>query len=107
MINENLEPMLHNNSATLRNLKVRRASQNFWFSIMWLAGLITLVVLLLVLGYVIVQGGKAVNWEFLTTAPRGGLSGEGGISTTLGTTVYLVIITLIIATPLGVGQPST
>lgn len=59
--------------------------------------------LLLVLGYVIVQGGKAVNWEFLTTAPRGGLSGEGGISTTLGTTVYLVIITLLIATPLGVG----
>ncbi len=104
MINENLEPMLHNNSATLRsNLKVRSASQNFWFSIMWLAGLITLVVLLLVLGYVIVQGGKAVNWEFLTTAPRGGLSGEGGISTTLGTTVYLVIITLLIATPLGVG----
>ncbi len=70
---------------------------------MWLAGLITLIVLLLVVGYVIIQGGKAINWEFLTTPPRGGLSGEGGISTTLGTTLFLVVLTLLIATPLGVG----
>lgn len=90
-------------TASLRKLQMRRASQTFWFSIMWLAGLITLLVLLLVVGYVIVQGGKAINWEFLTTAPRGGLSGEGGISTTIGTTVYLVLLTLLVATPLGVG----
>ena len=90
-------------TVSLRKLQMRRASQAFWFSIMWLAGLITLLVLLLVVGYVIVQGGKAINWEFLTTAPRGGLSGEGGISTTIGTTVYLVLLTLLVATPLGVG----
>ncbi len=103
MINENLQPIQHDDAATLRNLKLRVASQKFWFSIMWLAGLVTLVVLLLVVGYVIVQGGKALNWEFLSTAPKGGLSGEGGISTTIGTTVYLVGLTLLIATPMGVG----
>ena len=103
MINENLQPMQTQKTVSKRNLKVRSASQVFWFSIMWLAGLITLLVLLLVVGYVIVQGGKAINWEFLTTAPRGGLSGEGGISTTIGTTVYLVLLTLLVATPLGVG----
>lgn len=103
MINENLQPMQTQKTVSKRNLKVRSASQVFWFSIMWLAGLITLLVLLLVVGYVIVQGGKAINSEFLTTAPRGGLSGEGGISTTIGTTVYLVLLTLLVATPLGVG----
>lgn len=103
MINEKIQPIQHHDAATLRNLKLRVASQNFWFSIMWLAGLITLVVLLLVVGYVIIQGGKALNWQFLTTAPKGGLSGEGGISTTVGTTVYLVLLTLLISTPLGVG----
>ncbi|NLB71751.1 MAG: phosphate ABC transporter permease PstA [Chloroflexi bacterium] len=82
---------------------MRSTTQNVWFSIMWLAGLVTLIILLLVIGYVIIQGGKALSWEFLTTPPRGGLSGEGGISTTLGTTVYLVALTLLIATPLGVG----
>lgn len=103
MISENLQPLHHTDPATLRNLKLRVANQKFWFSIMWLAGMVTLVVLLLVVGYVIVQGGKAINWEFLTTAPKGGLSGEGGISTTIGTTVYLVLLTLLFATPLGVG----
>jgi phosphate transport system permease protein len=103
MIDNNLQTMKTDQTASLRKLQMRRASQTFWFSIMWLAGLITLLVLLLVVGYVIVQGGKAINWEFLTTAPRGGLSGEGGISTTIGTTVYLVLLTLLVATPLGVG----
>ncbi|MDD2522022.1 MAG: phosphate ABC transporter permease PstA [Anaerolineaceae bacterium] len=87
----------------MKNLKVRNTTQSIWFSIMWIAGFATLVVLLLVVGYVIVQGGKVINWEFLTTPPRGGLSGDGGISTTLGTTVYLVGLTLLIATPLGIG----
>lgn len=103
MISENLQPIQTQKTVSTGNLKARSASQVFWFSIMWLAGLITLLVLLLVVGYVIVQGGKAINWEFLTTAPRGGLSGEGGISTTIGTTVYLVLLTLLVATPLGVG----
>jgi phosphate transport system permease protein len=103
MIDNNLQTMKTDQNVSLRKLQMRRASQTFWFSIMWLAGLITLLVLLLVVGYVIVQGGKAINWEFLTTAPRGGLSGEGGISTTIGTTVYLVLLTLLVATPLGVG----
>lgn len=103
MISENLHTVQYNDPATLRNLKLRTTYQNVWFSIMWLAGVITLLVLLLVLGYVIIQGGKTLNWEFLTTPPRGGLSGEGGISTTLGTSVYLVLLTLLVATPLGVG----
>lgn len=90
-------------ASVIRNLKLRNRFQKFWFSLMWLFGAITFIVLLLVVGYVILQGGRAVNWEFLTTAPRGGLSGEGGISTTLGTTLYLVLLTLLIATPLGVG----
>ena len=103
MISENLHTVQYNDPATLRNLKLRTTYQNVWFSIMWLAGVITLLVLLLVLGYVIIQGGKTLNWEFLTTPPRGGLSGEGGISTTLGTSLYLVLLTLLVATPLGVG----
>lgn len=103
MINQNIQSIQHKDSDIFRNLKIRNTSQNIWFSIMWLAGLITLIVLLLVVGYVIIQGGKAINWEFLTTPPRGGLSGEGGISTTLGTTLFLVVLTLLIATPLGVG----
>jgi phosphate transport system permease protein len=59
--------------------------------------------MLLVVGYVLLQGAQSINSSFLTMPPRGGLSGEGGISTTIVTTLYLVVLTIAIATPLGVG----
>jgi phosphate transport system permease protein len=85
------------------NLRQRHSTQKFFFSVLWLVGLITVIILLLVIGYVVVEGIGEVNWEFLTTAPRGGLSGEGGMSSTIGTTFYLVALTLLVATPLGMG----
>ena len=89
--------------AQAQNLKKEKTRQNFWVAVMWLFGLITVSILVLVVGYVLLEGAKAINWEFLTTSPKGGLSGEGGISTTIGTTFYLVSLTLLVATPLGVG----
>jgi len=89
--------------AQAQNLKKEKTRQDFWVAVMWLFGLITVSILVLVVGYVLLEGVKAINWEFLTTSPKGGLSGEGGISTTIGTTFYLVSLTLLVATPLGVG----
>ena len=104
MIEESKLPsLLPDHASAKRNLKIRSNKQNFWFGVMWIFGLFTLIVLLLVIGYVIIQGAKVIDWQFLSTAPRGGLSGEGGISTTLGTTLYLVVLTILIAAPLGVG----
>ncbi len=85
------------------SLSLRHATQKFFFTILWMGGIITILILLAVVGYVIIQGLKSINLEFLITQPRGGLSGEGGISTTIVTTLYLVILTISIATPLGVG----
>lgn len=103
MIEETKMTTLMSEEATQRDLKMRKNSQKFWFAATWIFGAITLAILVLVTGYVIIQGGKVINWEFLSTAPKGGLSGEGGISTTLGTTLYLVLLTIGISTPLGVG----
>lgn len=41
--------------------------------------------------------------RFLTAKPLPGMGGKGGISTTIVTTFYMVVLTLAIATPLGVG----
>lgn len=83
--------------------KLRHIIQNISFSLIWLCGLLTVSILLVVIGYVFIKGVPEIDWAFLTTAPRGGLSGEGGISTTIVTTLYLVILTIIIAIPLGIG----
>ena len=102
--NQTIELSQNNMLSTKKsNLKLRHATEKFFFSILWLGGIITIFILLAVTGYVIVQGFKSINLEFLITPPRGGLSGEGGISTTIVTTIYLVLLTIVIATPLGVG----
>ncbi len=85
------------------NLAWRHLTQRLAFAVLWLTGLAVVVVLLLVVGYVAVQGFQVLSLDFLLTPPAGGLSGEGGISTTIVTTLYLVLLTVGLATPLGVG----
>jgi len=85
------------------NLASRHLTQMGAFALLWLAGFLTVAALLAVAGYVVLQGIKVIDLDFLLTPPLGGLSGEGGISTTVITTLYLVALTLSIATPLGVG----
>ena len=85
------------------NLASRHLVQKVAFAFLWLTGLAAVIALLAVVGYVIVQGIRVINLDFLLTPPRGGLSGEGGISTTIVTTFYLALLTIAIATPLGVG----
>ena len=81
----------------------RKAVQSLAFALIWLAGAIAVATMLWIVGYVMVQGVQVINLEFLTTRPAGGVSGEGGMSTTIVTTLYLVVLTMSIATPLGVG----
>jgi len=85
------------------NLARRHLAQKVAFALLWLAGLVAVAALLAVVGYVVAQGAQVINLDFLLTPPRGGLSGEGGISTTIVATLYLVLLTIVIATPLGVG----
>jgi phosphate transport system permease protein len=50
-----------------------------------------------------VAGAKVIDLDFLVTPPRGGITAEGGISTTIITTGYVVLLTIGIAGPLGIG----
>ncbi|MFZ5916205.1 MAG: phosphate ABC transporter permease PstA [Chloroflexota bacterium] len=85
------------------NLMQRKFAQRVAFGLFWLAGFLAVAALVWIVGYVLVQGVQVINLEFLTTRPAGGVSGEGGMSTTIVTTLYLVVLTIVIATPLGVG----
>ncbi|HEY70804.1 MAG TPA: phosphate ABC transporter permease PstA [Anaerolineae bacterium] len=81
----------------------RKLTQRIFFGLVWAAGLIAVAALVWIIGYVMVHGIQVINLEFLTTRPAGGVSGEGGMSTTIVTTLYLIVLTIAIATPLGVG----
>ena len=67
------------------------------------ASIIFIIILLgIILSYIISNGVGALNWEFLTEPSRN-LGREGGISTALVGTLYLVAGAIAIALPIGVG----
>ncbi len=86
-----------------KNLRKRKITEKIAFSLIWLAGIIAVASLLMIVFYVIRNGIEVIDLEFLTTRPAGVVSGKGGISTTIVTTIYLVILTISIAAPLGIG----
>ena len=70
--------------------------------LMWLAVGITSALTLFVVSYVLVQGVPHLSWQFLSTKPSY-LSGNIGILPDILNTLYIVIATLLIVLPLGVG----
>jgi phosphate transport system permease protein len=80
-----------------------RTTQKLALASIWGTGIVTVLILLVIIGYVLVKGVSDIDWSFLSTAPRGGLSGEGGVSTVIVCTLYLIGFTMAITVPLGVG----
>ena len=71
-------------------------------ALMWLAVGITAALTAFIVGYVLIQGVPNLSWEFLTTKPSY-LKGTVGILPDILNTVYIVIATLVVVIPLGVG----
>lgn len=63
---------------------------------------LVIIPILFVILFVVWNGVGAISWEFLTAAPREGMT-EGGIGPALLGTVFLTIGTAIAAMPLGIG----
>ena len=70
--------------------------------LMWLAAAITAALTLFIVGYVLIQGIPNLSWEFISTKPSY-LKGTIGILPDILNTIYVVIATLVIVIPLGVG----
>ena len=70
--------------------------------LMWLAAGITAALTLFLLGYVLMQGLPNLSWELLSTKPSY-LRGTVGILPDILNTVYIILTTLMIVLPLGVG----
>ncbi len=80
-----------------------KTSQRIALAVIWGAGIITALILLVIVFYILVRGLPYVTWDFLVTAPLGGLSGEGGISTAIIATVYLIVLTIAMLIIPGIG----
>jgi phosphate transport system permease protein len=61
-----------------------------------------MAILFIIIFYVMVNGIPQLNWEFLTTAPSA-LNHTVGVLPSILNTLYMIGITLLVATPIGIG----
>ncbi|MCM1056780.1 MAG: phosphate ABC transporter permease PstA [Firmicutes bacterium] len=80
----------------------RRLSEAFLSSVVYGAAGVSLLLLLGMMGYVFFRGFRTLSFRFFTTVSST-LKGTVGIAGNLVNTLYMIVITLLIAVPVGVG----
>lgn len=88
-----------NNGLTVHK---KRPADMVMYGLIYLCAGLSVALLIVLLAYVLVKGIGAVNWQFLTTVTSV-LKGTVGIAGNLLNTLIIVLLTMLIATPLGVG----
>ena len=82
------------------------SSRKLWIScmkaLMYLCSGLTSALVLFLMGYVLIKGIPNISWELLSTSPSY-LSDRIGILPDLMNTLYIVLATIVIVLPLGVG----
>ena len=80
----------------------RRAYMGLMKCLMWFSAGLTCLLVLFLIGYVLYKGLPNITWELLSTSPSY-LADSIGILPDLMNTLYIVIATILVVVPLGVG----
>ena len=86
------------------NIKIMspKMSQRIMKGVFWASGILTVVLLLVIIGYILYKGLPVVNMSFIFSNPID--SGKsGGIFPMIVSSLYVTFIAVAVATPLGVG----
>jgi len=79
----------------------KRTSQYVAFGLFRLLSLCVVLILFAILGFIIYKGVGVINWEFISSAPREGMT-AGGIWPAIVGTFYLMVGSALFAFPVGV-----
>src|SRR5438093_7713339 len=93
-----IESSLFTETALIRKKKRRELLAKGVFGSMALAMIIPL---LIIIGYLVAKAWPLLSWDFLTHNPTDGMR-KGGIWSAFLGTIYLVVVSLCVAAPLGV-----
>lgn len=80
----------------------RRLWNQFFTGAVWVAAVFVIILVVGIIGMVLIRGLPHVNWTFLTTTSSI-LRGTNGILPAIINTLYIILLTLVIVLPLGVG----
>ncbi len=89
---------------TAKSIKGKRLRllDSIAYVLIYLCAFVSIIILAGIVGYVAYRGASSVSWSFLTTVTSS-LKGTFGIAGNIVNTLYIIIITLLIAVPFGVG----
>jgi phosphate ABC transporter, permease protein PstA len=82
-------------------MKSKKVSEFIAFSLFRVISFMVVAILFVILAFIVVRGIKVINWEFLTSMPKEGMTG-GGILPAIVGTFCLVIGSMLFAFPVGV-----
>jgi phosphate transport system permease protein len=80
----------------------RQQSQRLARILITIGAAVAIIPIIIVITFLIINGLRAISWEFLTQPPSNGMT-EGGIMPAILGTILLTLGTAIAAIPLGVG----
>lgn len=83
--------------------KRTRIGDNILKVLIYLAAGVAIALLVGIMGYVFARGLPQVSWQLLSTV-QSSLKGTFGILGNIINTIYIIVITLIIAAPIGIGS---
>lgn len=83
--------------------KRSRTSEQIVRGLIYLAAVIALTLLAGIMGYVFVRGLPQLSWQFISTV-QSARKGTFGILGNIINTLYIIVITLMIAAPVGIGS---
>jgi len=84
-------------------IKKTRISDYALTALIYISAFFSVALLIGIIGYVLYRGLGCVNIPFLTTVSSA-VRGTSGIAGNIINTIYIVVLTLLIATPLGIGS---
>lgn len=83
--------------------KKKRISDMVLLWLVYISAFISILMLVGIVSYVFVKGITTINWEFLSTV-RSSIKDTNGIAGNILNTIYIIVLTLLIATPIGIGS---
>lgn len=83
----------------MNSISKTRLSDIFMKSLIWTSSFLTVGVLAWILIYIVSNGISHISWEFITTEYKGS---QKGILPMIVITVYIVLLSVIISTPIGI-----
>lgn len=80
---------------------VKKKKEKIVENLIKIIGILSIIPVFIILGYIVFKGISAISWDFLTKMPEDGMK-AGGIFPAIVGTIWLTIGTILISVPFGV-----